>query len=89
MLFYYFAPLQNDTIVMSYCMQFILGDKREVHLLNDSVLPVTEKERRREGKVALALAWNMDTEIIIQFAHIQTEGAAYDVTMVSFFRGAE
>ena len=31
-------------------MQFILGDKREVHLLDESALPVTEKERRGEGK---------------------------------------
>ena len=31
-------------------MQFILGDKREVHLLEESALPVTEKARRGEGK---------------------------------------
>ena len=31
-------------------MQLILGDKREIYLLDESVLPVTEKERRREGK---------------------------------------
>ena len=32
------------------CMQFTYGDKGEVYLLDESVLPVTEKERRREGK---------------------------------------
>ena len=31
-------------------MQFTFGDKREVYLLDQSALPVTEKERRRERK---------------------------------------
>ena len=31
-------------------MQFSFGDKGEVYLLDESVLSVTEKERRREGK---------------------------------------
>ena len=31
-------------------MQFTFGDKREVYLVDESVLPVTEKERRGEGK---------------------------------------
>ena len=31
-------------------MQFTFGEKREVSLLDESVLPLTEKERRREGK---------------------------------------
>ena len=31
-------------------MQFTCGDKREVHLLDESVLAVSEKERRGEGK---------------------------------------
>ena len=45
LLFYYLrAPLQNDAVVTSGCMQFTLGDKREVYLLDESVLPVTEKE---------------------------------------------
>ena len=35
-------------------MQFILGDKREVHLLGESALPVTEKERRGEGKTTIS-----------------------------------
>ena len=34
-------------------MQFTFGDKREVHLLDESVLPVTEKERRGEGKSSI------------------------------------
>ena len=50
MLLYYLAPLQNDSIVTSRCMQFTLGDKREVYLLDESVLTVTEKESMREGK---------------------------------------
>ena len=40
MLFYYLAPQQSDSIVMSRCMQFTFGDKREVYLLDESVLPV-------------------------------------------------
>ena len=31
-------------------MQFTLGDKGEVYLLDESVLLVTEKEKRGEGK---------------------------------------
>ena len=31
-------------------MQFTFEDKGEVYLLDESVLSVTEKERRREGK---------------------------------------
>ena len=31
-------------------MQFTFGDKGEVYLLDESVLPVTKKERRQEGK---------------------------------------
>ena len=34
-------------------MQFTLGDKGEVHLLDESVLPVNEKERRGEGKSSI------------------------------------
>ena len=50
MLFYYLAPLQNDSIVTSRCMQFTFGDKREVYLFDESAIPVTEKESMREGK---------------------------------------
>ena len=32
LLFYYLAPLQNDTDVTSRCMQFILGDKGETNV---------------------------------------------------------
>ena len=55
-------------------MQFTFGDKGEVYLLDESVLPVTQKKKGERGKVASALGLNMDTQIIIQFAHIQTEG---------------
>ena len=54
MLFYYLAPLQNDCIMMSQFMQFNFGDKREVYLLDESVLPLTKKERRREGKKCIS-----------------------------------
>ena len=54
MLFYYLAPLKNDFIVMSQCMQFTFGDMREVYLLDKSVLPGTEKERRGEGKKTIS-----------------------------------
>ena len=47
MLFYDLAPLQNDSIVTSRCVQFTFGDKRNIYLLDESV---TEKESRREGK---------------------------------------
>ena len=55
MLFKYLAPLQSDCLVTSQCMQFILGDKREVHLLDESALPVTKKEKRGEGKTTIGL----------------------------------
>ena len=31
-------------------MRFTFGDKGEVYLLDESVLPVNEKEKRQEGK---------------------------------------
>ena len=34
-------------------MQFTFGDKGEVYLLNESVLPVTGKERRGEVKSSI------------------------------------
>ena len=40
MLFYYLAPL----------MEFTFWDKGVVYLLDESGLPVTEKESMREGK---------------------------------------
>ena len=33
LLFYYLAPLQNNNIVTSQCMQFIFGDKGEAMCL--------------------------------------------------------
>ena len=54
-LFYYLAPLQNDALVTSRGVQFIFGDKREVYLLDESALPVTEKESMREGKGSTSL----------------------------------
>ena len=48
MLFYYLAPLQNDSIVTSQCTQFTFGDKGEVYRFDESAL--TEKESVQEGK---------------------------------------
>ena len=42
--------MQNDSIVMSWCMQFTFGDKREDYLLGESALPVTKKEKEARGK---------------------------------------
>ena len=58
-------------------MQFIFGDKREVHLLDGSVLPVTEKERRKEGKCSIGPK--------MKYGHRNHE--SYDVTIVSLMRG--
>ena len=49
--FYYLAPLQNDALVTSRCVQFTFGDNREVNLLDESALPVTEKESRQKGNI--------------------------------------
>ena len=38
MLFYYLAPLQNDSILTSQCVQFTCGVKGEVYLLDESAL---------------------------------------------------
>ena len=51
--FYYLAPLPNDCLVTSRCMQFTFGDKREVYLLGESALPVNEKESMQEGKKSI------------------------------------
>ena len=45
LLFYYLAPLLNDCLMMSQCMQFTFVDKREVYLQDESAQPVTKKER--------------------------------------------
>ena len=69
--------MQNDSIVTSQCMQFTFGDKGEVYLLDKSVLPVTGKERRGEGKSSIGTR--------MKYGHANH----YDVTIVSFCRGAE
>ena len=53
LLFYYLAPIQNDAVMTLRCVQFPLGDKREVYLLDESALPVMEKESMREGKITI------------------------------------
>ena len=50
LLFYYLAPLQNDAVVMSGCMQFTFGDKGEFICWTESALSVTGKESKQEGK---------------------------------------
>ena len=52
LLFYYLAPLQNDTDVTSRCMQFIFGDMWEAtYLIRE--WPVTEREGKGEGKKSI------------------------------------
>ena len=50
LLFYYLAPVQNDSLVTSQCMQFTFGDKKEVYLQEESALPGTKKEIMRDWK---------------------------------------
>ena len=50
--FYLLSPLLKYCLVMSQCVQFTFGDKGKVYLMDESALPVTEKERKREGKIA-------------------------------------
>ena len=50
LLFYYLARLQNNAVVMSQYAQFTFVDKREVYLLDESVLPVMEKDSKGKGK---------------------------------------
>ena len=49
----YLAPLQNDSIVTSQCMQFTFRNMGEVYLLGEIALPVTEKESMRKGKKSI------------------------------------
>ena len=46
-------------------MQFTLGDKREFYLLDESALPVTEKESRQEGKGLYWLIQNRFYNVIV------------------------
>ena len=55
LLFYYLAPLLNDCLVTSRCIQLTFGDKREVYLQDESALPLTRKESIREGKKSIGL----------------------------------
>ena len=52
-------------------MQFNFGDKREAHLLDESVLPVTEKERRGEGKSSIGtrMKWASLLMICVSIFH--------------------
>ena len=59
----------NSVIVSRIeCMQFIFGDKREVYLLDESVLPVTKKERRREGKRSIGPWMKYLGMLVVRFA---------------------
>ena len=53
------------------------GDKGEVYLLDESVLPVTKKERRREGKRSIGPRMKYGHANLIH----------YDVTLESFCSG--
>ena len=61
LLLYYLARLQTDAVVTSQCAQLTLGDKGEVYLLDESVLPVTEKESKRKGKKSNSARMNRPT----------------------------
>ena len=43
----------ETTQIPNLTLQFTFGDKGEAHLLDESVLPVTEKERKGEGKSSM------------------------------------
>ena len=47
------SPPANGAILTSRCVQFTFGDKGKVYLLNESALPATEKESKREGKMSI------------------------------------
>ena len=59
-------------------MQFTFGDKGEVYLVDESVLPATEKERRQEWKKNIGPGMKYGHANLNSFcAHLKTEGAAY------------
>ena len=84
LLFYYLAPLQNDTDMTSRCMQFIFGDKGAATFLerlfycseilppfsSESALPVTEKEGKGEGKKSIGSWTKLDMQTLVHFAHM-------------------
>ena len=83
LLFYYLAPLQNDCLVTSRCMQFTFWDKREVYLQNKSALPVTKKESMQEGKKStLVLQVNLSIVPKVKCTHCY-------ITRQSFCKGAK
>ena len=56
--FYYKALLQNDTVVMSRCVQFTFGDKGDVYLLDKSAYlwrkkRVCKREKNRRPTFAV------------------------------------
>ena len=69
LLFYFLAPLQNDCLVTSQCIQFTFGDKREVYLQDESApLPVTKKEYARgKNEHRPVYILKRDKKIISQF----------------------
>ena len=51
-------------------MQFNFGDKGEVYHLDESALPVTEKERRQEGKRNISPWINYGHANLKSFSHV-------------------
>ena len=49
LLFFYLAPLQNDAVLTSRCVQFTFGDKGEVYLLDESA--PTRGEKREYARM--------------------------------------
>ena len=57
-------------------MHYLFGDGREVESLDESVLPVTKKEGKREGKNDIGLG-------------IKVNCTHRDVMTASFYRGSK
>ena len=78
LLFYYWAPLQNDTVVKSRCMQFIFWDKgAATYLIRECPDLWLKKKGRQRGKRASVLGRNMEPS---PFPSFLVTGRASDQT---------
>ena len=62
----------------SRSMQFNFGDKREVYLLDESALSVTEKESMQERKRSIGPRMKYGHANFVHFALIQTNRSAFE-----------
>ena len=69
--FYYLAPLLNDSLMMSWCMQFTFG------LLDESALPVTGKESMPKGKKSIGPRMKYGYSNLNLISLRQMDGSAY------------